>query len=523
MANPFSRENRRVLEVILKLALPVLRYRRDRREIIRSEGKIVDYERFRRNGEKAARAFIELGPTFIKLGQLLSARPDVLPQPYIDEFAKLQDEVPPPRFDQVKKSLESEIGKLENVFDRFNEQAISGASLGVVYHAVYHGQEVVVKVRRPGVEELVKLDISVLKRLVPLVGRLVDPSLRFTAESIVSQFSETIAEEMDYKLEAEHLNRIRKNLKDDNNVLIPSLFPEISTSKVLVMQYIPGVKVTDVNKIDQLGLDRKRLARRITRLFLKMVLSQDIFHADPHPGNISVTKEGKIILYDFGMAGSLDDETRIKLIRLYTSIAQGDSSRAIDSMLDLGILEPTVNRYVIQRGLELAIADMRGKKVEEQEVRALLEVANRTIYQFPFKLPKNLVLYMRMSSILEGIGVTLDPGFRILGVLGGLLEQEGLTEEVYREDLRKAVKKFGEAIEASVELAPLLKEFLKNYGSVRPLPAPTRRGRAFLAGLLVGAGLFLSIISYLYIDTNYGKIGIIVALILLISSYLIGR
>src|SRR5579875_385397 len=378
MARILSKEDIRLVRVVLKLAIPVLRYRRDRKEIIKSEGRIINYERYRRNGERAALSFIELGPTFIKLGQLLSARPDVLPQPYIDEFAKLQDDVPAPPFTQVKQSIQSEVGPIEKVFDRFDEHAISGASLGVVYRAQYKGQEVVVKVMRPGVNDLVRLDIGVLKRLVPLVGRFIDPALRFTAESIVNQFSETIIEEMDYKLEAEHLSRIRRNLKDERGILVPNIFPDISTSKILVMQYLPGVKITDVKKIEELGLDRKRLARKITRVFLRMVLSQDIFHADPHPGNISVTNDGKIILYDFGMAGTLDDETRIKLIRLYTSIAQGDSSRAIDAM--------------------------RGKKVEETEVRALLEVANRTIYQFPFKLPKNLVLYMRMSSILEGIG-----------------------------------------------------------------------------------------------------------------------
>lgn len=524
MVRILSKEDIRLVRVVLKLAIPVLRYRRDRKEIMKSEGRITNYERYRRNGEKAARSFIELGPTFIKLGQLLSARPDVLPQPYIDEFAKLQDDVPAPPFTQVKQSIQSEVGPIENVFDRFDEHAISGASLGVVYRAQYKGQEVVVKVMRPGVNDLVRLDIGVLKRLVPLVGRFIDPALRFTAESIVNQFSETIVEEMDYKLEAEHLSRIRRNLRDEKGIIVPNIFPDISTSKILVMQYLPGVKITDVKKIEELGLDRKRLARKITRVFLRMVLSQDIFHADPHPGNISVTNDGKIILYDFGMAGALDDETRIKLIRLYTSIAQGDSSRAIDAMLDLGILEPTANRYVIQRGLDLAIADMRGKKIEETEVRALLEVANRTIYQFPFKLPKNLVLYMRMSSILEGIGLTLDPNFRILGVLAGLLEQEGLTEEVYREDLRNAIKKLGEAVQASVELAPLLKEFLENNRYGQPPPNHGSRGsRLFVAGLLAGSGVFLFAYSLYGLNTYDGKLELILSLLAFAASYIAGR
>src|SRR5579875_899974 len=366
-------ETRRLLQVVIRFAPVVIRYRRDRREIKDAEGKIPHPEKYRKHAVKAVNAFVDLGPAFIKLGQLLSVRPDILPQPYIEE-----------------------------VFDDFDSNAVTGASLGQVYRARYKGREVVVKVNRPGIHERVSIDTKVLQRLVPLVGRFIDPSLRFSAQSVVDQFSETVQEEMNYKLEARNLLTIKKNLRAERDVVVPDVFPEISSEKVLVLAFEPGIKVSDVSSLDKAGLDRKKIARRVAKLFFRMLLSQDVFHADPHPGNIAITPEGKIVLYDYGLVGRLDQETRTRLVRFYTALADYDSTRIIDIMLELGVLQPFANRYVIKRGVELAFADMQGRKVEETEVRALMEIANRTIYQFPFKLPKNLVLYMRMLSILEG-------------------------------------------------------------------------------------------------------------------------
>ena len=273
------------------------------------------------------------------------------------------------------------------------------------------------------------VDTKVLKRLVPLVGRFIDRALEFSAKSVIDQFSDTIKEEMNYKFEAASLLKIKKNLRSEKDILIPDIYPKVSTEQVLVLDYIEGIKISDVKRLDETGVDRKKLARRIAKIFFTMLLSQDIFHADPHPGNISIAANAptngksstKIILYDFGMTGTLDQETRMKLIRFYTALVDYDPAKVVEVMVDLGLLQPDTNRYVIRRGVELALADMHGQKVEETEVKALMEVANRTIYQFPFKLPKNLVLYMRMLSILEGVCLTLDPSFRFVKILGSLM------------------------------------------------------------------------------------------------------
>jgi predicted unusual protein kinase regulating ubiquinone biosynthesis (AarF/ABC1/UbiB family) len=259
-----------------------------------------------------------------------------------------------------------------------------------------------------------------------------------------------------------------------------------------VLEYVEGIKINDLKALDQAGIDRHRLARRVGRIYFKMLLNQDIFHADPHPGNISIKLDGRIVLYDYGMVGSLDDETRLNLVRFYTALVDGNASRIVEVMLDLGLLQPTANRYVIQRGVELAIADMQGKKVEESEVKALMEIANRTIYQFPFKLPKNLVLYLRMLSILEGVCLALDPDFRFIKILGRLLEDEGLLNEACLAELREQIKRLTTAIDSSIELAPILKDYFKFQQNkiTNGISSNSRFSRrVLLSGGLIGAGI----------------------------------
>lgn len=525
-------ETKRLIQVIFKL-LPVgLNYRRDRREIRRAEGKLIHPERYQKHATKAVNAFIELGPAYVKLGQLLSVRPDIFPQPYIDEFSKLQDEVPPAPFKQVKPIIEKELGKLiTEVFDSFDPLAVTGASLGQVYRAVYKGKNVVAKVNRPGIREKINIDTKVLRGLVPLIGRFIDKSLEFTAESVIDQFSDTIKEEMDYKYEAQSLLSIKKNLMSEKDVLIPEIYPELSTERLLVLEYLNGIKVSDVGKLDEAGIDRKKLARRIATIFFQMLLTQNLFHADPHPGNISIvqttshdhTKLTKIVLYDFGMTGTLDSDTRLKLIRFYSALADYNPSKVVETMHELGVIQPDANPYVIRRGMELALADMHGKKVEETEVKALLEVANRTIYQFPFKLPKNLVLYMRMLAILEGVCLNLDPNFRFVKILGNLMEQEGLAKEVYKAELKEAISRLTKALDASLDVPPLLKGFLEqNYDPTGLRSANinqhNKKVSGFMRGVLTGLGIAGVAISSFYFNTFDGKVGFIVSLTILLGS-----
>ena len=274
----------------------ILTLRKDRREWVRKEGKNVKVSRYQKNARKALNAFVSLGPVYIKLGQWLSSRADILPQPYLEELAKLQDDVPAAPFEQVKPIIEKDLGPLEQNFDYINTTVLSGASLGQVYLAKIKEKDVIIKVRRPDIDKVVEEDIRILKKFLPIAMKFVDPNLRFSAEAMLSQFIETIHEEMDYRIESQNLKTIKRNLHDYPRVIIPSVIDDHSTEKVLTMEYIPGIKITNVKALDEAGLDRERLVIKAHKVFFTMLLHHNIFHADPHPGNISVTNDGSLIL-----------------------------------------------------------------------------------------------------------------------------------------------------------------------------------------------------------------------------------
>jgi predicted unusual protein kinase regulating ubiquinone biosynthesis (AarF/ABC1/UbiB family) len=477
---------------VLKLLPVVLNLRRDRREWVKREGRNVDESKYRRHAERALATFIALGPSYIKLGQWLSSRADILPQPYLEVLARLQDDVPPAPFEKVRPIIEGELGsRIEEAFEEFDRNALSGASLGQVYLATYKGKKVIVKVSRPDIERTIEDDIYVLKRILPLATRFIDPNLRFSAEGMLAQFIETVHEEMDYRIEAENLSTIKRNLADDGSVIIPEVFAERTTRHVLTMEYVPGIKITDVAALDARGIDRADLVVRVHRVFFKMLLRHSIFHADPHPGNISVEDNGgqaRLILYDFGMVGRLDNETRLKLIRLYLALLDKDPARTVNVLIELGTLEPTVNRYVVERGIGLSIDSLYGRQVDRMEVKALMDLANKTMSRFPFRLPKNLALYMRMGSILEGIYQHHKVKFQFVKVLANLLEEEGLLRDAYIEEVKVAAKRIAKGIEASASVAPLLKAYLESQQSIA---AQARKSNALLPASILAAALFV--------------------------------
>jgi len=488
-----------VAKVMLKLLPVVISLRRDRREWVKREGKNVDEEKYRRHARKALKTFIDLGPSYIKLGQWLSTRVDILPQPYLEVLAKLQDDVPPAPFFDIKPIIEGELGAIEDAFEEFDTAPLSGASLGQVYVAKYAGRQVIVKVGRPRIERIIEDDIYVLKKILPLAARFIDPNLRFSAEGMLAQFIETVYEEMDYRIEAQNLLTIKHNLADDRSVVVPNVFNERTSRHVITMEYVPGVKITDIARLEEKGIDRAKLVVRAHRLFFKMLLRHNIFHADPHPGNISVADDGRLILYDFGMVGRLDGETRIRLIRLYLGLLDRDPERTVNVLIELGTLEPTVNRYIVERGIALSIQSMHGKEVDRMEVKSLVDLANKTMSRFPFRLPKNLALYMRMASILEGIYQYHKVPFQFVKVLANLLEEEGLVRDAYFEEVKVSAKRFAKGIQDSVTIAPLLKTYLETVGPYgrQERNTGTLAASILASALFVGSAMILPYNAYL--------------------------
>ena len=508
-----------IIKTILKLVPVIVYLRKDRREWVKKEGRNVNEKKFRTHAERALKTFVALGPAYIKLGQWLSSRADLLPQPYLDVLEKLQDDVLPAPFSDVRPTLEKELGSLEEIFEYFDTSAISGASLGQVYLAKYEEKDVVVKISRPHIEQTIGQNIYILKKLLPFATRFIDENLRFSAEGMLSQFIETVHEEMDYRIEARNLIEIKNNLKEDRSVIIPKVYLDRTSRHVITLEYLPGTKVTDIRALDENDIDRAKLVYRIHRLFFKMLLRHSIFHADPHPGNISVSSNGTIILYDFGMVGRLDDETRRRLVRLYLGLVDKDPARTTDVLIELGTLEPSVDRRLVEKGLDLSIQSLHGKKVDRMEVKALQDLANKTLSRFPFRLPKSLALYMRMASILEGIYHYHEVRFQFVRVLVNLLEEEGLIKEAYLEEFKRYVNRFAKGIEISSELAPMIKQYLTDQKTVDR----TKKYSNIIPVSILSSSIFIGSTIIFPYERNFSYIGFALSASLLIGTLLFNK
>ena len=508
-----------IMKTIFKL-IPVIVYlRKDRREWVKKEGKNVNEKKFRKHAEGALKTFVDLGPSYIKFGQWLSSRADLLPQPYLDVLESLQDDVLPEPFSDVRPILEKELGSPDEVFDYFNPASISGASLGQVYRAGYKGQDVVVKISRPNIEQTIGQNIYILKKLLPIATRFIDENLRFSAEGMLSQFIETVYEEMDYRIEARNLLEIKNNLKNDKSVIIPKVYLDRTSRHVITLEYLPGIKVTDIKTLDQHDIDRAKLVYRIHRLFFKMLLRHSIFHADPHPGNISITSNGTIILYDFGMVGRLDDETRRRLVRLYLGLVDKDPVRTTDVLMELGTLETSVDRRLVEKGLELSIQSLHGRKVDRMEVKALQDLANKTLSRFPFRLPKNLALYMRMASILEGIYHYHDVKFQFVRVLVSLLEEEGLIKDAYVEEFKRYINKFVKGLEVSVDLAPMIRQYLTDQRTTNKLKGNSN----VLPMSIISSSIFIGSTFIFPHERNLSYLGFILSAALMVGTLIFNK
>jgi predicted unusual protein kinase regulating ubiquinone biosynthesis (AarF/ABC1/UbiB family) len=301
-------------------------------------------------------------------------------------------------------------------------------------------------------------------------------------------------------------------------LLIPSVIDDRSNQNILTMEYLPGIKITNVKALDEAGIDREQLVVRAHKVFFTMLLKHELFHADPHPGNIAVTNDGSLILYDFGMVGRLDDKTRLKLIRLYLALLEKEPVRTVSAMDDLGMLMPGYDRNIIEKGIALSIQSFHGIKVDRMEVRALMDLANKTMSRFPFKLPKHLALYMRMASILEGVYLTHKVNFRFINVLQNILEEENIIKDAYIEELKISFNKFVKSVDSAIAIVPEIREFLEQNKNMQTNKPKSRT--ILLSGSILSAAVFMG--SAILYSTNYlaGEIGMVGSIVIMAISML---
>jgi len=488
--------------VVLTEFLPLLlAYARDRKRFLLFGGRRqVSAERQQRRAETVLETLLTLGPTFIKLGQLLSSRPDVLPPVYIEVLSELQDRVPPADWPAARAVIEDELGPVADHFDEFDEDAISGASLGQVYVAEADGERVAVKVRRPNVESLVEADLRVIRWSLPFVTRLVGEARAFSLSNLADEFAKTIREEMDYQREAAMLQEIRANFTDNEACRMPRVIGELSGARVMTMEYVPGTKITDIDALDAAGLDLGEIAENVVRFYLQMIVEDGVFHADPHPGNLAVQEDGTVVFYDFGMSGHVDPWIQEYIVDFYIAAAERDTERILDALVQMGTLSPDADRDTMGRIMELAIEDARGEAVDQYRVQRIIQQVEDTIYEFPFRLPRNLALVLRVATVVEGVCVTLDEDFDFIAVATDYLTEQGYREESVRQAIGDAGEQFREATLASLRIPPKLDTTLTRLdrGNVRVQSVVTDSndviedlGRRVVYGLVL-ASLILS-------------------------------
>jgi predicted unusual protein kinase regulating ubiquinone biosynthesis (AarF/ABC1/UbiB family) len=455
------RAYRRFFVVLGQFFPLIVAYLRDRRRYVLFGGRREVTGAMRRERARTLLdTLLTLGPTFIKLGQILSTRPDVLPPEYVAEFSKLQDEVPPAEWAEAEPVIEDELGSPEEVFDSFDTDAISGASLGQVYRAELDGEAVAVKVRRPGIEELVEADLKVIKWSLPIIIRFIGEARSFSLETLAEEFDTTIHQEIDYAREARMLEEIKANFAGNSTIRIPSVIESHSTPRVLTMEYVSGTKITAVDELDEMGIDRTELAERLERIYLQMIVDDGVFHADPHPGNLSVKPDGTLVFYDFGMSGRVEGYIQEKIIEFYMGIANQDIDAILDALIEMGTLSPEADRETMGNVMELAIQDVRGEEVDQYRIQEVVGQVEDTIYEFPLRLPANLALVLRVATVVEGVCVTLDPNFDFISVATDYLVEEGYREEGIRQFLEGRSEEVQDLAQAAVRTPPKLERTL---------------------------------------------------------------
>jgi predicted unusual protein kinase regulating ubiquinone biosynthesis (AarF/ABC1/UbiB family) len=407
------------LKRLKDIALLLIKYGRS--DLIRTPGfeAILDHEALaadpstQPDANELAKDLEAMGPTFVKLGQLLSSRADLLPTPYLDALARLQDQVEPFPFAEAETIVTSELGvRLSKAFAEFEPVPIAAASLGQVHRAwMRDGRCVVVKVQRPDIREQIAKDLDALSEIAEFFDKHTETGKRYEFQRILAEFRKSLLRELDYRIEARNLETVGQNLEDVDSIVVPALIDDYSTSRVLTMEYIHGRKITDVSPLAKIELDGTYLADQLFRAYLKQILVDGIFHADPHPGNVFLTDDDEIALIDLGMVGQIRPEHQDNFLQLLLAISEGVGDKAAEFTRRMGEPKSGYDEGQFTQEISELVARHQAASPEQIEAgRVVLEIA-RIAGNANFRMPSGFTLVAKTLLNLDQIVHLLDPQF----------------------------------------------------------------------------------------------------------------
>jgi predicted unusual protein kinase regulating ubiquinone biosynthesis (AarF/ABC1/UbiB family) len=417
----------RGFSVFFRLAPFLLAFLRDRKRWILVGGgarrTLDDHER---RANQLVAAVATLGPTFIKLAQLFSARADILPEPYLSRIGTLQDQVPADAAQDIIDVIEAELGRpVGELFDAFDREPMATASLGQVHRARVGEREVAVKVLRPGVEDLVALDLDISFRLIFWLNILFPNHHVRALTNVVREFSHKVRQEMDFRLEAEHTQRFQRSFGSDPRVKAPAVLERFVTRRVLVTEFCQGTKIDRLQPLFDSGkLTFSEVTETLTGMYLRMMMVDGFLHADPHPGNILVQDDGTILMLDWGMVVEVPRWTRESILNISLAVMREDLDGIINGMYQLGMISPEVSRGEIREAAtELMRVLEKVRSTNRQKIQELVQEILDTFYTWPLMLPQELVYFFRAAALLEGIGFRYDPNFDGLQFIRGVIRK----------------------------------------------------------------------------------------------------